>query len=59
MLLTVTSHICSQVPEAVSKWNVKKMPLHKENRHLDGAALLDVYRHLDAFLASKKSQLAY
>ncbi|GAX79100.1 hypothetical protein CEUSTIGMA_g6540.t1 [Chlamydomonas eustigma] len=48
-----------KIPEAVTNWNVRKLALHKDNRHLDMTVLLGVYRHLDTFLSSRKSTLAY
>jgi parafibromin len=48
-----------KIPEAVSNWNVRKLALHKDNRHLDMTVLLDLYRHLDTFLSARKSSLAF
>ena len=43
----------------VGNWNVKRLGLHRENRHLDMTALIDFYRHLDNFLLARKSTLAF
>lgn len=48
-----------QVLPLVKSWNVRRIPIHRASRHLDMTAMLDLYKQLDAFLASKKSQLAY
>mmetsp|Transcript_5007 Transcript_5007/g.10824 ORF Transcript_5007/g.10824 Transcript_5007/m.10824 type:complete len:494 (-) Transcript_5007:500-1981(-) len=48
-----------KVPELVANWNVKRLGLHRANRHLDTTTILDLYRTLDSFLAARKSQLAY
>lgn len=51
--------ICSQVPELVSNWNVKRLGLTREKRHMDSTAVLDFYRQLDEFLTSRRSPLAF
>lgn len=48
-----------KVPDTVANWNVKRLGLHRENRHLDMTALIDFYRHLDNFLLARKSTLAF
>lgn len=49
----------AQVPELVQGWNVKRVGLQREKRHMDAPAMLDFWRHLDTFLATRKSPLAY
>eukprot|EP00983_Pelagomonas_calceolata_P016254 514495-Pelagomonas_calceolata.AAC.2 len=48
-----------QVPELVANWNIKCLGLTRERRHMDMTVALDFYRHLDAFLYSRRSNLAY
>lgn len=50
--------INDKVPEVVSSWNVKKLGLHKENRHQDMAVMLEIFRHLDSWLTAHKSPYA-
>ncbi|EFJ51730.1 hypothetical protein VOLCADRAFT_103365 [Volvox carteri f. nagariensis] len=39
-----------KVGPPVSDWNVRTIALHRENRHKDMMAMLELYRHLDVFL---------
>lgn len=48
-----------QVPEVVMSWNVKRLGLAREKRHMDMPVMLDFYRHLDAFLVAQRSNLAF
>ncbi|KAG2436391.1 hypothetical protein HXX76_006698 [Chlamydomonas incerta] len=48
-----------KVAQPVSDWNVRTVPLHRESRHKDMTAMLELYRHLDVFLQAKRSTLAY
>uniref|UniRef100_A0A7S3R426 Cell division control protein 73 C-terminal domain-containing protein n=1 Tax=Dunaliella tertiolecta TaxID=3047 RepID=A0A7S3R426_DUNTE len=48
-----------KVPELVANWNIKCLGLTRERRHMDMTVALDFYRHLDAFLYSRRSNLAY
>ncbi|GIM02248.1 hypothetical protein Vretimale_7163 [Volvox reticuliferus] len=48
-----------KVGPPVSDWNVRAIPLHRENRHKDMTAMLELYRHLDVFLQAKRSTLAF
>ncbi|GLI63558.1 hypothetical protein VaNZ11_006411 [Volvox africanus] len=48
-----------KVGPPVSEWNVRAVPLHRENRHKDMTAMLELYRHLDIFLQAKRSTLAF
>lgn len=48
-----------QVPEPVRKWNVHVLRLHRTDRHKDISVAADLFKHLDQFLMSKKSQLNY
>lgn len=48
-----------KVPDLVGNWNVKRLPLHRTNRHLDMAAMLDLYSYLDQYLTAKKCSLTY
>lgn len=34
----------------MSDWNVRTVPLHRESRHKDMTAMLELFRHLDVFL---------
>ena len=34
-----------KVPEPVASWNVKKLGLHRDNRHLDVTVMLEVFRY--------------
>lgn len=40
----------AQVGPPVSDWAVRSVPLHRESRHKDVTAVLDMYKHLDTFL---------
>jgi hypothetical protein len=46
-------------PDTVRSWNVRSIPLQREARHLDRAALLELYKGLDAFLAARRCELDY
>ncbi|KAL6754061.1 RNA pol II accessory factor, Cdc73 family-domain-containing protein [Haematococcus lacustris] len=48
-----------KVPPAVASWNVKPLGFVREKRHMDMTVMLDFYKHLDAFLLSRKCSLAY
>lgn len=48
-----------KVPEVVAGWNVRRLGLAREKRHMDTPVLLDLFGHLDAFLSARKSPLAY
>lgn len=43
----------------VADWNVKRLLLHRESRHKDMTVMMDLFRHLDAFLAAQRSSLTY
>jgi hypothetical protein len=43
----------------VRSWNVRLVPLQREGRFLDRAAVLDVFKALDAFLAARRCELEY
>lgn len=47
------------MPPLVADWNVRRLGLAREKRHMDSTALLDFYRMLDQFLTSSRSSLAY
>jgi hypothetical protein len=46
--------LCCQVPDAVQGWNVAKLPLRRDVRHLDDQVVLEFYDKLDAFLLSMR-----
>ncbi|KIY94217.1 putative Parafibromin [Monoraphidium neglectum] len=46
-------------PDTVRSWNVRLVPLQREGRFLDRAAVLDVFKALDAFLAARRCELEY
>ena len=46
-------------PDAVRSWNVRTIPIQRDGRHLDAAALLELYKALDAFLAARRCELEY
>ncbi|GLC54602.1 hypothetical protein PLESTB_000884200 [Pleodorina starrii] len=48
-----------KVVPPVSDWNVRTIPLHRESRHKDMTAMLQLYKNLDMFLQAKRSTLAY
>jgi hypothetical protein len=48
-----------QIPEAVTTWNVKRLGIAREKRHMDMPVMLDFYRHLDNFLTAQRSTLAF
>jgi hypothetical protein len=48
-----------QVPDNVKSWKVAKLPLRRNARHLDNTVMLDFYKQLDVFLASKKCELDF
>ncbi|KAK9823446.1 hypothetical protein WJX72_002818 [[Myrmecia] bisecta] len=48
-----------QVEASVKAWNVKRVALHRVNRHSDTAIVKDFYTWLDQHLAARKSVLAY
>eukprot|EP00798_Chlamydomonas_sp_ICE-L_P005013 gene5013-34798_t len=45
--------------DMVSTWNVKRLGIHRINRHLDNSLMIDFFRQIDSFLQHKKSDLAY
>lgn len=47
------------VPELVGNWNVKRLAMHRDNRHKDGAVLLELFTHLDNFLKARKCALTF
>lgn len=48
-----------QVVPPVSDWNVRRVPLHRESRHKDVNAMMDMFKQLDLFLAAQRSQLQH
>lgn len=50
LLTPVSPSYPSQVGPPVSDWAVRSVPLHRESRHKDVTAVLDMYKHLDTFL---------
>lgn len=48
-----------KVPPAVASWAVRRVPLQREGRHLDRAAVNEMYKALDAFLQERRCELEY
>jgi hypothetical protein len=48
-----------QIPEVVTSWNVKRLGIAREKRHMDMPVVLDFFRHLDNFLTAQQSTLAF
>eukprot|EP00775_Hariotina_reticulata_P004479 gene4479-4733_t len=48
-----------QVPDNVKSWKVMKLPLRRNARHLDNTVMLEFYKQLDVFLASKRCELDF
>ena len=46
------------VPADIQKWNVKVLPLHRNNRHEDAAIVGRFYEALDKFLNSRPDKTA-
>lgn len=59
-----TVRVCVHLPFAyinvqVAEWNVKRLPLPRQERHKDRTILNDLFKHLDKFLGAKNCSLAY
>lgn len=48
-----------KVVPPVSDWNVRRVALHRESRHKDVNAMMDLFKQLDLFLATQRSGLQY